>query len=156
MNEPPNVILAPVDGSDSAAAAARYAAMLCQALGAPLRLLFVFPEDALHLLGVPPETAGENQIDSYSPERFTAVRDRRARHVFDGVRAQLDGVDVQIDETLLTGEPAAQIVAHAGATANPMIVMGRRGLSRMSELLMGSVSHRVVHQASCPVVVVNR
>lgn len=155
MVQPPQFILAPVDGSDSALEAARYAAWLARAMDIPLRLLFAFPADALHLFGVPPETAEADEIAGYSPENFTAMRQKRAQQVFDRVRASIGDEGIRIEQALLTGDPATVIVEHAATTEAPLIVMGRRGLSRVSELLMGSVSHRVSHHAACPVLIVN-
>lgn len=155
MADSPKVILVPVDGSAGALAAADYAALLASALGVPVRLLYAFPEDALHLFGLPPATAGAGEIDSYSPEHFHAMRDRRAEQVFGQVRAAIQGRGIALEQQLLTGDPATVIVEHAGTVDRPLIVMGRRGLSRFSELLMGSVSHRVSHHAACPVLIVN-
>lgn len=52
------------------------------------------------------------------------------------------------------GEPAEEIVDFARYEAVDMIVMGNRGLSPIKEILMGSVSNRVLHLAPCPVLIV--
>jgi len=52
------------------------------------------------------------------------------------------------------GEPAEEIVDLARLDGYDLIVVGSRGLSPVKELLLGSVSHRVVHTAPCPVMVV--
>lgn len=52
------------------------------------------------------------------------------------------------------GEPAEEIVEMARLEAFELIVIGSRGLSPLKELLLGSVSNRVVHTAHCPVLVV--
>ena len=57
---------------------------------------------------------------------------------------------------LEVGHPADVILAVAGAERVGLIVLGARGLGPVQEVLLGSVSHRIVTYASCPVLVVNR
>jgi nucleotide-binding universal stress UspA family protein len=49
---------------------------------------------------------------------------------------------------------AYTLLEHADALDARMIVVGRRGRSAMAELFLGSYSHRVVHLAHRPVVVI--
>ncbi len=53
-----------------------------------------------------------------------------------------------------TGDPAACIIAFAKKSKCTEIVMGSRGLGRLSGLLLGSVVTKVVQLAAVPVVVV--
>lgn len=154
MAEAPAVILVPVDGSDGAGAAVAFAAALAVPLSVPIRLLFAIPEDALDVLGMPTEAAGVDQLKAYAPEQFAKLRQRRSRQVFDRARSALLGAAVDVEEVLLSGEPAAAILEHAKGADRPLLVMGSRGLSRFSEMLVGSVSHRVIHHATCPVTIV--
>lgn len=55
--------------------------------------------------------------------------------------------------TSLQGTPAARILAHAQKVEADLIVVGDRG-SAISHALLGSVAERVLHHASCPVLVV--
>lgn len=52
------------------------------------------------------------------------------------------------------GDPAATIIGTAKHEGADLIVMGRRGVGALSELLVGSVSRTVVNKAYCPVTVV--
>lgn len=52
------------------------------------------------------------------------------------------------------GVPADVILVEAEAAKSELIVVGSRGLSQMRELMLGSVSHRVMTHARCPVLVV--
>jgi nucleotide-binding universal stress UspA family protein len=54
-------------------------------------------------------------------------------------------------ETVAGGAASALIDAAKDAT---LVVVGSRGLSRAHELILGSVSHQVVHHSPCPVVVI--
>ena len=78
-----NEILVPVDGSENAIRAARFGMQLAGALGARVRLFYVFP-----------------------------------------------------------------------AASPLLVVIGRRGLSRIQTLLLGSVSDKVIRHAKCPVTVI--
>ena len=156
MVKKPQLILVPVDGSDGADAAAAFAATLAQSLGTPIRLLFAFPKDPLHLLGLPAEARVAEQLSGYAPEAFADLRQARAERVFKRARSAVDASAVTVDEAVLDGDPAASILAHAAGEAGPMIVMGSRGLSPVSRILVGSVSQRVLSQATCPVTIVHR
>ena len=61
---------------------------------------------------------------------------------------------VTIYSKLLKGDPAYSIIKEAEAGKYDMIIMANRGLSEISEFLMGSVSSKVVRHASCPVLIV--
>jgi nucleotide-binding universal stress UspA family protein len=54
----------------------------------------------------------------------------------------------------LEGEPAAAILERAQATGTELIVMGSHGRSGFSRLRLGSVAEDVIHEASCPILVV--
>ena len=156
MVKPPKVLLVPLDGSKGAEAAVSYAAALAAPLGIPVRLLFAFPRDALQVFGVPPETMDSDQLESYSPAHFAEIRDQRANHIFGRARRLIEDSSVQVQQAILAGDPAASILAYAAKVEDPLIIMGSRGLSRFSEMLMGSVSHRVLHHAKCPVTIVHQ
>lgn len=61
-----------------------------------------------------------------------------------------------VSKQIETGTPAEAILAAAEKEKAGLIVLGSRGLGPVKELLLGSVSHRVVTHASCPTLVVNR
>lgn len=46
-------------------------------------------------------------------------------------------------------KPAAEILKALESAKADLVVMGRRGLSRVSSLLLGSVSQQVSHEAQC-------
>jgi nucleotide-binding universal stress UspA family protein len=154
MSKRPAIILVPVDGSDGANESAAYAAGLAEALNVPLRLLFAFPRDPVDMFGVPTEAPQRDELEYFSPDAFARLRDRSARQAFDAARQAIDQSQNSIEETILAGSPAEAIVEHAGQTTDPMIVIGSRGLSGFKEMLLGSVSQRVLHRAGCPVTVV--
>ena len=67
-----------------------------------------------------------------------------------GVRARYPGMDF---ETRVVHPPAGPALAKA-ARPGDLIVVGNRGRGGFTELMLGSVSHRVLGHAPCPVLVV--
>lgn len=153
MQELPNIILVPVDGSKCATEAASYAGTLAKALDVPIRFLFAFPRSASDLLGGVPIAHGA-EVSHFSPQTFAKIRRSAAEAAFEPARTALKDSQLVIEERILDGEPAEEILAHAAETDAPMVVIGRRGLSTFREILLGSVTQRVLHHAKCPVLVI--
>lgn len=60
--------------------------------------------------------------------------------------------DLKVDLRVVRGHPGhALITASAGAQ---LVVVGTRGRGGLAGLLLGSVSHAVLHHAGCPVMLV--
>jgi nucleotide-binding universal stress UspA family protein len=60
---------------------------------------------------------------------------------------------IQVNTLLLKGNIVDQIVKTAKDDNSDLIIVGARGLSKLEEILLGSVSHGVVEKAPCPVIV---
>ena len=71
----------------------------------------------------------------------------------DEARKRLGNVSIDVHEELLEGPEAEAILAVAETRQADLIIMGTRGLSSLQGLLLGSVAHKVIHHASCPVMV---
>lgn len=55
---------------------------------------------------------------------------------------------------LKLGDPALEIVKCAEKNQADLIVVGSRGLGKIGEIFLSSVSNRVAHKANCPVLIV--
>jgi nucleotide-binding universal stress UspA family protein len=66
----------------------------------------------------------------------------------------LDEAGVKYTARLLVGDVPRTIVQHAHDTGCAMIYMGSRGMSAVSNLLLGSVTTKVLHFANVPVVLI--
>jgi len=55
---------------------------------------------------------------------------------------------------ILHGEPRSAIIKHANERNYDLVVVGSRGLNTLQEMVLGSVSHKVVKRVNCPVLIV--
>lgn len=55
---------------------------------------------------------------------------------------------------ILHGSPSEEIVRFANQHAIDIIILGSRGLNTLQEFVIGSVSHKVLKTAKCPVLIV--
>jgi nucleotide-binding universal stress UspA family protein len=131
-------IIAAVDGSEHSYRALQYAKGLAERFGADLYLVHVFPQTS-DLLG----------YDEY--EKLVARRASAGQEILQEARQKLGETSVAVHEELLEGPEAEAILAVAETRQVDLIVMGTRGLSTLQGLLLGSVSHKVIRHAKCPV-----
>ncbi len=138
-------VVVAVDGSDSAIRATRVAARLAETMEAPLVLLHVFPM-------VTDDTSGAL---GFGPEALDQAREQSARKAFDEVLGEISERPDQPDEVALIGDPAEEIIEWLGDSHDLLLVMGRRGQSKLGSLLLGSVSDKVLRHTHTPVTVVS-
>jgi nucleotide-binding universal stress UspA family protein len=115
-----------------------------------------FSGRALHVLHsweIPP-TWSMVEVPSYEPE--VLIRDygntelRETSEAMAGFRE--DFPDVKVRQEVMKGSPV-KALGKASEQAE-LLVVGSRGLGGFRGLLLGSVSHALVHKAACPVAVV--
>jgi nucleotide-binding universal stress UspA family protein len=145
-------ILAATDGSAPATRAVELAARLTNELGGTLKIIHVCSER-----DVPEEQMSDYTISEHSSsaEVLTALSEEKLRIAREC--AAKFGVSKAETATLLELEAGAiaETINDAAHTYEAsMIVMGKRGLSRLSGLIVGSVSQKVVSTATCAVTVV--
>lgn len=56
----------------------------------------------------------------------------------------------KVERVTLEGDAAQKILQQAKKSKADLIVVGTRGLTRVGEFVLGSVSQKVVHTAKCP------
>lgn len=145
MNHPVKEILVPVDGSENANRATGFAASMASALGVPMRLFYVFPAASVEVIGM----AGMSRDDIDQAAQAAAQR------AFDKTREALgDEAPEDLEEETSIGDPAEEIVRYTEDDPGVMVIMGRRGLSRMKSLVLGSVSDKVSRHSKSPVTII--
>ncbi len=71
--------------------------------------------------------------------------------VIEPVMATLDVASQKVD---LEGYPPDELVRFASETSASVLVVGTRGRGEIASLVLGSTSHRAIHEAACDVLVV--
>jgi nucleotide-binding universal stress UspA family protein len=133
-------ILVAVDGSESANKAFDRSIYLAQKCNSTIDLIHV----------VQCEVGGDS---ANTFEIIDELKDK-AQRMLEEYRIQAKKNNIPIQITIMQGDPAKVIIEHAKSKNYDLIVMGTRGRSSFQELLIGSVSQKVMHHASCPVMVV--
>lgn len=82
------------------------------------------------------------------------ARRKEAEHAVSVALDHLRSLGLQAEGQVAEGRPDEAIVQAAEATGADLIVVGSRGRTGLTKVLMGSVAERVVGHASCPVLVV--
>lgn len=131
-------VLVPVDGSSHCLKATALAGELARCADVSVELVFCHPESR--------------------PTDAANAEDSMAYKAFEQARKALGEVPRGTEEVVSRGKRVPEAIVarakyHAGAM--PVIVMGRRGLGKWQSSLLGSVSHRVIDLAPCPVTVVS-
>jgi nucleotide-binding universal stress UspA family protein len=137
-------IVAGTDGSKESMRAVEWAAREAVLRGAPLRIV-----SAAALL---PRMIGSHGMSDYDTVTDLLRQDRDRALATAAERAAEIAPGLLIDADPLTGE-AAQAVVESGAGAL-MLVLGSRGVSAFTAMVLGSVSRYAAIHAPCPVVVV--
>lgn len=137
-------ILVGTDFSDRSSAALRYAVGLARELSANLDLLHV----------VPPPARSELAINAYLeralPRVSEEILDEAAREM-KRLLSTIPHEGVKVSTLVEAGDAAATIVRMATELPSDLIVMATHARTGLAELVLGSVAHRVLTCAPCPV-----
>ena len=141
-----NHILVPIDGSETSMLAVSKASGLALAFGSRITLIHVV--DNYPFIGVGADYAlGQNE---YLAAATSSANAALARGV-----AALAAEGLHSDQRVIDGHVVHEgIVDTAIAIAADLIVMGSHGRSGIEKLLLGSVTQRVLQDATMPVLVV--
>ena len=137
-----NILLAS-DGSQGAHSAALAARELAQKFGSALTVLNV--SEKPQMLSEVADAYGE----LYPVEVTARVRAALLENVVSAARQEGTACTLRQEE----GHAAEQILCVADTIDADLIVLGSRGLGGFQSLLLGSVSTRVAHHATCPVLI---
>ncbi len=140
-----NRILAGYDGSDASRKAVERAAELASILNAELHIITVVPPPSI-VLGtlMTPELLDTKPILEAAKKRLDRLSQEIRREYM---------VDVKVD--VIEGDPAETLIEYSEENQCSLIVLGRRGLSGLERLLLGSVTQRVAAKSRVDVLIVH-
>jgi nucleotide-binding universal stress UspA family protein len=134
-------ILVPLDGSEHSIDALEKAIQIAKKFDGELMLI--------HMYSIPMSKITPSQLNAYVLE----IRKSGEKILAEGrKRAYAEGVPFETQ--LKEGHIVEGIVKVAREGNFDLIVIGARGLSKLKEILLGSVSHGVTTHAPCPVLIV--
>jgi len=133
-------ILLATDGSPHSEVATRYACDLASRYQARVYVVYAYAPI--------PEWLGYSESSALIAQRTQVGQD-----ILGKAMATLREAGIEAESELLEGPAAEAILSVARTRGCDLIVMASRGQGQMKELLLGSVSHKVVSHAPCPVLV---
>ena len=135
-------ILVGVDGSACSQAALDFAAEEAALRGAPLLIVCAW------------DLPDVGYAVSAYPKEFLEIVHEEAKAIAAKSRDRVTELKptLTVKTKVIKGSPGAVIVKEAKNQV--LVVVGNRGRGGVASLLLGSVSHHVVHMAPCPVIVV--
>ena len=135
-------ILLPVEGKEDAEIAFKFLTAKPFRNPVEIQLIMVWPQPQVPW----PITLGQSHL----------LEERAIQHAqeqLDGLTAKLAAMGYQATGHVGLGDPAYAIVEQQRAIKADMIMIGTHGRHGLSRFLLGSVSHTVLHQAACPILV---
>lgn len=70
------------------------------------------------------------------------------------IEKRIKEANIKVKITILKGIPGPEIVRYANEKPVDLVVIGSRGLNSLQEMVLGSVSHKVIKRVTCPALIV--
>ena len=147
-------VLLATDGSETAIEAARHAVALLGKDHEYVALSVVPPPSHGYPaggFGVGVEPLGGPSVAPAIEEEALGALEEESREAL--VRT-VQALDVEVETRAADGDPGREICRQAAEGGFDVVVVGSHGTGLVRRVLVGSVSHYVMHHATCPVLVV--
>jgi len=138
-------VLVPIDGSENALRAMRHVispTSICREPG------------QIHLLNVQPPVASGVVRLFLSREDLGGYYQEEAEKALASARQELEKAGVSFQAEVRVGDAAETLVRYAREQRCSLIAMGTRGMGSVANLLLGSVSTKVIGLSEIPVLLV--
>lgn len=139
-----------VDGSVSSEAALRWAGAVAATSGRELRVVLVESHPEPQYMVAPEPVWPWPVLRHANPEQIS-----RALKLLNSVVSHTLGDSQRFEASVLTGDPAGELLAEVEQRGASLLVLGRRGRGGFTSLLLGSVGDQCAGRATCPVAVIS-
>ncbi len=133
-------IIVPIDGSNHANLAIKKAEELAKAFDSHIVLLNVSRKV------IPSAYEGFTNADLEAPKTEPKLLQE--------AQDLLKDFGDKVETVALEGDPADEIIKYVEASDADLVIMGTHGMRTLQRLLIGSVTNRVVHYVSKPILIV--
>jgi nucleotide-binding universal stress UspA family protein len=136
-------ILVPVDGSDNSYRALDAALLLSEKLSSNVTVLHVMEQ--LPITHIGSEKLLSELLEAYKKEN---------QDILSKCSEIATQKGLTIKTLLLQGNPASVILDQSKKEKFDLLIMGSRGMGKFKELILGSVSGKIVHHSPCAVLLI--
>jgi nucleotide-binding universal stress UspA family protein len=137
-------ILVPVDGSENSFRALEHAIFLSTKIeGAQTTVTYIIE--------------ARPSVYIYSPKVMEKVRadyKSESAKILERCKDMANKSGINIHTVLIEGDPASKIIRYSEMEKFEIIIIGSRGMGQLKEMILGSVSNKVLHHAKCSVMVI--
>ena len=136
-------ILVPVDGSDISYRALDSALFLSERLASKIT--------AIHVIEKVPTVYIQSQKVL---DELLETHKNESQKILDECSSIATKKGIAINTTLLEGNPASTILEFSQMEKYEVIIIGSRGMGHFKELILGSVSSKILHHSLCSVLLI--
>ncbi|MGB9676791.1 MAG: universal stress protein [Candidatus Bathyarchaeales archaeon] len=150
-------ILVPLDGSEHSLRALDVAIQIAKKFGAKITLIHVYSVTVRPAMMPEPTPMSTFGIPVMTPAEVSSIIEatrKAGSRILEEGEQRVKAENIEVETKLEEGHAVQEIVRVSKEGNYDLIVIGARGISKLREILLGSVSDAVIHHATCPVLVV--
>ena len=136
-------VLVPVDGSDNSYRALDAALLLSEKLGSSITVVNVMEQ--VPITHIESEKLLSELLEAYKREN---------QEILSKCSNIATEKGLSIKTLLLQGNPASVILDYSKKEKFDLVIMGSRGMGKFKQLILGSVSSKIVHHSSSAILLI--
>lgn len=150
-------ILVPLDGSEHSSKALEIAIQIAKKFSGKITLIHIYSITVRPVIMPEPTTLTTPGVPVMTPAEVSKVVEatrKASTRILTDSEQKVKSEGIPVETILIEGQVVQEIIKTAKEGNFNLIVMGARGISKIREILLGSISDGVIRNALCPVLVV--